>query len=76
MTQKQYFKNEMQSQKTLSTPHAIKKMVSIMCHAPLSPIPPATPPFSPFCYLPPGQFVSAHNSLVCSSRFSNKHTIK
>lgn len=65
LTQGQYYKKEMTSHKPLSTTSAIRKVASIMLHLPPSPIPPAQPPYSPFCYLPPGSFSGAFSPHVC-----------
>lgn len=36
---------------------AFRRVVSIMFTCPGTPIPPASPPYNPFCYLPPGQYI-------------------
>lgn len=59
MTQKEYYKGEQPQSKrrSISTMQAVKRLISIMFTKPGSPIPDPIPPFSPFCYLPPGQYV-------------------
>ena len=59
MSQKDYYKKEHTSEKRrpISYKTAVKRLISIMFSKPSSPISIPVPPYSPFCYLPPGHYV-------------------
>lgn len=56
MTQKQFIKHESSEKGPISWTRAIKKVVSVMLSKPPEAIPSPSPPYSPFCYLPPGKY--------------------
>ncbi|KAK8802819.1 hypothetical protein WA171_006490, partial [Blastocystis sp. BT1] len=61
MTQKEYIKegNRITKPVKISLSKSIRRIISIMLTQPRAPIEPAKPPYSPFCYLPPGEYLGA-----------------
>ena len=65
MTQKEYIKggNRITKPVNKSVTESIRRIISIMLTPTRSPITPATAPYSPFCYLPPGEYLGAKSSV-------------
>lgn len=61
MTQKEYIKggNRISKPVRISISKSIRRIISIMLKPPRLPVESAKPPYSPFCYLPPGEYIGA-----------------
>lgn len=74
MSQKDYIKggNRLVNPPTSSVSTSLRRVLSILLHHPGAPIPPPSPPYNPFCYLPTGSYIGPNVWTVCQQQTNER----